>query len=462
MPGSADGVAGSCGAFTMDGAGRDGMDSLIGTTLFFFIGATARSASVIVFLRSPVVADLMSFFGDTRSSFVPLSARGFRGRIAVASVTCAVFEAPFELRRLFRSPTASGFSDPGLLLDSFSLSGNGLGIWFSSFSSPNFLLEPALRSGRDEASVGFAGFVSSVATFSAAGTGLFFGSSFGCAGISGRGSASPLILGLGSSAPLDLVGLSILTGSSSTNRDVGGGPRSGDSFASAASVHTARSSAWLRPKLANHEQPARWSELVTHLMVLRGYILFSWIGGSRPSCIAASSSALLESLGLRVAAGLRPPLFLGLTVRLPPGDVTAFRFAAGSTPSPCSMALQSMSCASILALISRAWSAILWDDLLSSSSLSSSSMRPLRVRFSDSSRPHSPSRERMRRDWAELTLAMSRFWRRNFLRTRLTAEVRSDHNVKSCMHMSWVVAGYPRVSMVSVDTGGSFSLAILT
>lgn len=174
-------------------------------------------------------------------------------------------------------------------------------------------------------------------------------------------------------------------------------------------------------------------------------------------CMAAISSALRESLGLCLAVGLRSPFFLGLATDLPPGDVVACRFAAGSTPKPWSMAPHSMSCASILALISRAWSATLVAPLDSSSSFSSSSIRPLRVRFSESSRPHSPSRERMRRDWLELTLAMSRFWRKNFRRTILqrSGQIRTPLSTR-------FAEPHSRVSMVSVDTGGSFSLAIMS
>lgn len=236
-------MAGSCAVFILAGAGIGGIDSLIGTSLFFLSGATVRSGSISIFFVSPGVAALGIFFGETRSSFVLLAARGLRGRIVVASASSACFDESFALER-FKFFTASGFSDDALPCV-LSFSAKDFDTRLPSFSSPNFLLEPAFKNGRVGASASFAGFGSSVEVVSVTEDGLFLGSSFGCAGASGRGSwsDSPMILGLGSSTPVDLVGLSILTGSSSTKRDVGGGPRSGESFVSAASVHTARSSA---------------------------------------------------------------------------------------------------------------------------------------------------------------------------------------------------------------------------
>lgn len=156
---------------------------------------------------------------------------------------------------------------------------------------------------------------------------------------------------------------------------------------------------------------------VAYFIVRRGYVVFSWIGGSLPSCRAAMSALLLESRGLCLAAGLRLMLARRLATVVPPGEEGACLLAARSTPSPPSIALHSTSWASILALMSRAWSAILCASLHSSRSRSSSNMRPFRVRLSESSRPHSPSSDRMRNDCAELTLAISRFCRRNFFRT---------------------------------------------
>lgn len=155
----------------------------------------------------------------------------------------------------------------------------------------------------------------------------------------------------------------------------------------------------------------------TYFIVRRGYVVFSWIGGSFPSCKAAMSALLLESRGLCLAAGLRFVLARRLATVVPPGEDGACLLAERSTPSPPSIALHSASWASILALMSRAWSAILCASLHSSSSRSSSSMRPFRVRLSERSRPHSLSSDRMRNDCAELTLAISRFCRRNFLLT---------------------------------------------
>lgn len=154
-----------------------------------------------------------------------------------------------------------------------------------------------------------------------------------------------------------------------------------------------------------------------YFIVRRGYVVFSWIGGSLPSIRAAMSALLLESRGLCFAAGLRFMLARRLATIVPPGGEGACLLAARSTPRPPSIALHSTSWASMLALMSRAWSAILCASLHSSRSRSSSSMRPFRVRLSERSLPHSLSSDRMRNDCAELTLAISRFCRRNFFRT---------------------------------------------
>lgn len=75
--------------------------------------------------------------------------------------------------------------------------------------------------------------------------GCFVGSISGLEGELDGSSASILSLGLGCKTPVDLLGLSTLTGSS-TKREVGGGPRSGESFETSASEHIASISLWLR------------------------------------------------------------------------------------------------------------------------------------------------------------------------------------------------------------------------
>lgn len=145
--GSADGVAGSCGILMVEGGGRDGIASLIGTTRFFFNGANALSGSANVSLRFPAVADLTDFFGETRSSFVLFSPRGFRGRVAACPIPGPFFvdAMSFPLRLCFKSFTTGGFSEVDLP-SALSLSANALTTWLSLFSSPNFLLEPAFKS----------------------------------------------------------------------------------------------------------------------------------------------------------------------------------------------------------------------------------------------------------------------------------------------------------------------------
>lgn len=144
--GSAEGVAGSCGMLTSAGGGRDGMGNLIGTTRFFFSGATVLSVSDSVFFRPPLVADFMIFFGDTKSSFLLFSSRGFRGSMFVDSVPglCFVDAASFSLRRCLESLMVAGLSDIKLPLV-LSLSAKPFATWLSLFSSPNFRLEPAFK-----------------------------------------------------------------------------------------------------------------------------------------------------------------------------------------------------------------------------------------------------------------------------------------------------------------------------
>lgn len=152
--------------------------------------------------------------------------------------------------------------------------------------------------------------------------------------------------------------------------------------------------------------------MAAYFIVCLGYALDSGMGASRPSRMAAASVSLASRIFR--CAGLRPMLVLDLDILLAPGEEC--RFGGGSKPRLASMEPHSISCASILALIWRAWSAIRLA-LLSAVSLSSCSIFPLRSRFSESSRAHSFSRARIRSDWFELTLAMSRFCRRNFFRT---------------------------------------------
>lgn len=251
-PGSANGVSGSCG-FAADGPAGCSEGSLIGTTLFFFNGAAFREISLggsaMTFMRSPVVADLGSFLGDITPSFLLLSARGCLGRVLVGSVVSAFFSSglvdkSLTLRRSFKSLTMSGRSG-AILLPAFPAVENALEAWNSSFSSPNFLLEPALREGWTCVRAGFTGFGSSCELASGATLACFIGSISGLEGeLDGR-SASILSLGLGCGTPVDLLGLSTLTGSS-TKREVGGGPRSGDWFGFSASEQIASISLWLR------------------------------------------------------------------------------------------------------------------------------------------------------------------------------------------------------------------------
>lgn len=154
-PGSADGVSGSAGCFAADSPGGGSDGSLIGTTLFFFNGAAfseiSLGGSAMTFLRSPVVADLGSFLGEAMPSFLLLSARGCLGRVLVGSVVSDFFSSSlldksFALERSFKSLIISGLSVT-ILLPDFSALGNALDIWISSFSSPNFLLDPALTDG---------------------------------------------------------------------------------------------------------------------------------------------------------------------------------------------------------------------------------------------------------------------------------------------------------------------------
>lgn len=134
--------------------------------------------------------------------------------------------------------------------------------------------------------------------------------------------------------------------------------------------------------------------------------------GIRPSCVVRLSRSFATSLGL-LRTGLRFMPGRGWEILRPLGERT---FCGGSKPNPASKAPHSSSWDSILALISRAWSAMR-RVLLSSRSLSSRATWLWRARLSESRRAHSFSRFRMRSDWVELTRAMSLFWRKNLRRT---------------------------------------------
>lgn len=169
--------------------------------------------------------------------------------------------------------------------------------------------------------------------------------------------------------------------SASTNRDVGGGPSSGEPVVSAASRHKARISSrltdvWLAREQWEIELPSTYS------IVRLGYDLFSWMGGSRPSCKARSSASLADSQG-RFWGGLqRTRTVWELEVLRRLG--LACRFLGGLLPSSPSTLIQSRSWASSFARMSSAWSATLRASL-SSTSFSKSITRPKSSSFSDSS-----------------------------------------------------------------------------
>lgn len=150
----------------------------------------------------------------------------------------------------------------------------------------------------------------------------------------------------------------------------------------------------------------------TYFKVSRGYLLFSLIGGRRPSCIASSSGSLATSRSFR-CGGLRlRPCFASVALRA--GGER--RFVGGSSPNPARRLPSSASWASILAFTSSAWSAIRCEELLSNSFCRRQTWL-LRSRFSESSRAYSFSSSLIRCDCLELSLAISRFCRRNFRRT---------------------------------------------
>ncbi len=177
------------------------------------------------------------------------------------------------------------------------------------------------------------------------------------------------------------------------------------------------------------------------------------MGGSLPSSAACVSASLARLRG-RFCSGLRPRLSLGFdTLRI---DGERF-LAGGSRPRPASREPHSMSWASSFALISSAWSAILVAALFSAS-FSSRRIWPRRSRFSESRRAHSFSRHRIRSDCVELTRAISRFWRKNFRRT--VGEEARQQPVCAAPQLHGQHGEHLRASRLSVDTGGSFSLAM--
>lgn len=128
----------------------------------------------------------------------------------------------------------------------------------------------------------------------------------------------------------------------------------------------------------------------------------------------------------------------------------------GSRPRPARRVPHSVSWDSSLALIASAWSAILLASL-SSSSFSSSRMRPRSSRFSDSMQAQSFSSSRIRSARMLFDLARSRFWRSSFFRT-ISRDMVSRRRGK--MQEREFLRCNLRVSRLSVGTGGSFNLAI--
>lgn len=94
----------------------------------------------------------------------------------------------------------------------------------------------------------------------------------------------------------------------------------------------------------------------------------------------------------------------------------------GSIPKLPSSDANSDSCISSFALTSSAWSAIL-RAALSWTCFSKRRIWLRSSRFSDRRRAQSFSSRRIFCDWSELIFAMSRFWRRNFLRTAHESQV---------------------------------------
>ena len=80
-----------------------------------------------------------------------------------------------------------------------------------------------------------------------------------------------------------------------------------------------------------------------------------------------------------------------------------------------------------------------------------------RAIFSARRREISASRLRIRRDWVELTRAISRFWR---MKRRFTMQSESQLGMRRVMKLVRKARMHLQASMVSMGGGGSFSRAI--
>ena len=149
----------------------------------------------------------------------------------------------------------------------------------------------------------------------------------------------------------------------------------------------------------------------TYFIDLLGYDLFSEMDPNSSISLAISRSLLCEGLGrveLKLSLG-----FVDFLIR---GECLLM---GGSSPKPASSVPHSVNWDSSLALIARAWSAILRASL-SSTSFSSSRIRPRSSRFSDNMQAHSFSSSRIRSARTLLDFARSRFCLSSFLRTMIT------------------------------------------
>ncbi|KAF8858900.1 hypothetical protein BDZ45DRAFT_383796 [Acephala macrosclerotiorum] len=93
--------------------------------------------------------------------------------------------------------------------------------------------------------------------------------------------AGSKLTGSSTSAFLGLLGKSIFTGSSSTNCDTGGGPISGESVVSTLASAARLSISWRLCSVSIYSQRKKKEGMYSR--VLLGYVLFSRIGGRRPS-----------------------------------------------------------------------------------------------------------------------------------------------------------------------------------
>jgi hypothetical protein len=135
----------------------------------------------------------------------------------------------------------------------FSLPVPVVAVWAVSFSSPYFLFAPALVGCGTGAGTGLVGERASLieaASLTVISSIAFFGSGLagGILSKSSIGGGESLWKSGGLSGTMStsiLVGELYFTGSSSTKRETGGGPKSGESFESSAAAHKARISALL-------------------------------------------------------------------------------------------------------------------------------------------------------------------------------------------------------------------------